>query len=84
MIKGRYLAEEFVESHESLAVFHPSSLNTLRVITFRNEDRFEVFGCGLRVGNNGLHVDNAHGGGIFCEIDPKTGIIFDWNADLRE
>ena len=75
MIKGRYLAEEFVESHESLAVFHPSSLNTLRVITFRNEDRFEVFGCGLRVGNNGLHVDNAHGGGIFCEIDPKTGII---------
>ena len=40
MIKGRYLAEEFVESHESLAVFHPSSLNTLRVITFRNEDRF--------------------------------------------
>ena len=75
MIKDRYLAEEFVESHESLAVFHPSSLNTLRVITFRNEDRFEVFGCGLRVGNNGLHVDNAHGGGIFCEIDPKTGII---------
>lgn len=75
LCKGRYLAEEFVESHESLAVFHPSSLNTLRVITFRNGDRFEVFGCGLRVGNNGLHVDNAHGGGIFCEIDPKTGMI---------
>lgn len=75
MNKGKYLAEEFVESHESLAVFHPSSLNTLRVITFRNEDRFEVFGCGLRVGNNGLHVDNAHGGGIFCEIDPANGKI---------
>ena len=88
MISGRYLAEEFVKSHESLSVFHPESLNTLRVITFRNEERFEVFGCGLRVGNNGLHVDNAHGGGIFCEIDPKTGKIItdglDENANVYE
>ncbi|MCI8583934.1 MAG: hypothetical protein HFH13_12500 [Dorea sp.] len=72
---GKYLAEEFVESCEELAVFHPSSLNTLRVITFRCGERFEVFGGGLRVGNNGLHVDNAHGGGIFCEINPADGKI---------
>ena len=45
------------------------------MITFRRGERFEVFGAGLRVGNNGLHVDNAHGGGIFCEIDPATGVI---------
>ena len=45
------------------------------MITFRRGERFEVFGAGLRVGNNGLHVDNAHGGGIFCEIDPDTGVI---------
>ena len=70
-----YLAEEFLESDPELARFHPESLNTLRVITFRNGQRFQVFGAGLRVGNKGLHVDNAHGGGIFCEIDPKTGRI---------
>ena len=75
MCSGKYLAEEFVESCDELAVFHPSSLNTLRVITFRCGERFEVFGCGLRVGNNGLHVDNAHGGGIFCEMDPANGEI---------
>ena len=50
---GKYLAEEFVQSDDSLARFHPASLNTLRVITFRRGDRFEVFGAGLRVGNNG-------------------------------
>ena len=66
---------EFIQSDASLARFHPESLNTLRVITFRRGERFEVFGAGLRVGNNGLHVDNAHGGGIFCEIDPATGVI---------
>ena len=71
----KYLAEEFIRSDASLAHFHPESLNTLRVITFRRGERFEVFGAGLRVGNNGLHVDNAHGGGIFCEIDPATGVI---------
>lgn len=72
---GGYLAEEFLKSDDSLACFHPESLNTLRVITFRNGDRFEVFGGGLRTGNKGLHVDNAHGGGIFAELDPKTGVL---------
>lgn len=75
LIEKKYLAEEFIESDPALSRFHPESLNTIRVITFRNGDRFQVFGCGLRVGNNGLHVDNAHGGGIFCEIDPETGVI---------
>ena len=75
LIDKKYLAEQFIQSDPALARFHPESLNTLRVITFRNGERFQVFGCGLRVGNKGLHVDNAHGGGIFCEIDPETGII---------
>lgn len=75
MLDGKYLAEQFIQSDERLARFHPESLNTIRVISFRNGERFEIFGCGLRVGNKGLHVDNAHGGGIFCEIDPKTGLI---------
>ncbi len=71
-----YMAEEFLQSDPRLAVYHPESLNTVRVITFSRDERFAVFGAGLRVGNHGLHVDNAHGGGIFCEIDPATGRIF--------
>ena len=70
-----YLAEEYLVSDDALARFHPASLNTIRVITFRMDDRFAVLGAGLRVGNNGLPVDNAHGGGIFCEADIDTGII---------
>jgi hypothetical protein len=73
--EGSYVAEEFLTSAPELSRFHPESLNTLRVITFYNGERFGVFGAGLRVGNNGKHVDNAHGGGIFCEIDPLTGVI---------
>ncbi len=73
--EGGYLAEEFLTSCPELAKYHPASLNTLRVITFVSGERFEVFGAGLRVGNGGRNVDNAHGGGIFCEVDAKTGVI---------
>lgn len=73
--KNKYLAEEYLKSSPELAKYHPSSLNTVRVISFNNADRFEVFGAGLRVGNNGRYVDNAHGGGIFCQLDPKTGRV---------
>ncbi len=75
LAKQDYLAEEYLVSDERLARFHPASLNTIRVITFRNGDRFDVLGAGLRVGNRGLPVDNAHGGGIFCEVDIRNGII---------
>lgn len=71
----KYLAEEFLRSGAELARFHPQSLNTIRLISFSSGDRFQVFGAGLRVGNKGRHVDNAHGGGIFCEIDPESGVI---------
>lgn len=81
LVSKKYLAEQFIESDPALARFHPESLNTIRVITFTNGDRFQVFGCGLRVGNNGLHVDNAHGGGIFCEMDPETGRIMTHGLD---
>lgn len=70
-----YLAEEFLTSDPELAAYHPASLNTLRIITMRSGYRFTAFGGGLRVGNNGRSVDNAHGGGIFCEIDPASGTI---------
>ena len=70
-----YLAEEYLVADDSLARYHPDSLNTVRIITMRSDARFAVLGAGLRTGNNGLPVDNAHGGGIFCEIDPQTGVI---------
>lgn len=75
LAKGGYLAEEYLSSAPELAKYHPASLNTIRVISFCKGDSFEIFGAGLRVGNNGKLVDNAHGGGIFCEIDPATGRI---------
>lgn len=76
----KLLAESYLTSDPALAKFHPASLNSIRVITASNPTApgapdFAVFGAGLRVGNGGRNVDNAHCGGIFCEIDPSTGIV---------
>ena len=79
--KKDVLMEEYLISDKSLSMFHPPSLNTVRIITFYNGEKFKVFGAGLRVGNHGRHIDNAHGGGIFCEINPDSGKIITAGLD---
>lgn len=72
---GDYLIEECVEACPEIAEFHPASLNTIRVVTFSNGGKADVFGAFLRLGNNNSNVDNAHAGGIFAQIDVDTGLI---------
>ncbi len=69
---GRYIVEELIHNEDSMAAFHPSSLNTVRVTTLRDG---EIIGTFIRFGNNGNLVDNAHAGGVFAEIDPSTGVV---------
>ncbi len=73
---GSFLMEERIEQIEELAQFHPSSANTLRVPTYRFDDRTEIRHPFLRIGRGGSFVDNAGAGGIFSLIDEESGIIF--------
>lgn len=74
-INNELLVEECIESCEELKVFHPQSLNTIRVVTISNKEKAEVFGAFLRVGVGNSVVDNAHAGGIFAQIDITNGKI---------
>lgn len=74
--KEDFLAEELIVSVEELAMFHPSSVNTLRMPTYRFDDRIEVRHPFLRIGRRGAVVDNAGQGGIIALIDSDTGIVF--------
>ncbi len=69
------LLEELIDPAESLAQFHPASVNTLRINTVNYGDSIEVKWPCLRVGRGGSIVDNAGAGGIFGAIDPLTGKI---------
>lgn len=74
-VKNRMLLEEVIESCEELKVFHPQSLNTIRVVTISNKEKAEVFGSFLRTGRGNNVVDNAHAGGIFAQINIKEGHV---------
>lgn len=69
------LLEECIEECDELASFHPSSLNTIRVVTISNGDKCDVFGALFRMGAHGSIIDNTHAGGIYAPINVETGVI---------
>lgn len=70
-----WLAEECIDGDIQIEEFHPSSLNTIRVVTFSNRGETRILGACFRMGNHGAFVDNGHGGGIFAHIDVETGVV---------
>ena len=75
LAQNNYLLEQCVVSCKELEAFHPSSLNTIRVVTISNGDRCEVFGALLRMGAHGSVIDNTHSGGVYAPINIETGTI---------
>lgn len=69
-----YLFQEFIESHSYFKQFNPTSLNTVRVLTYRSIKTNDVMAsnCGLRMGKKGAEVDNVSLGGVFCFIDESA------------
>lgn len=68
-----------VQQHRDIAVLNSTSLNTLRINTYRKRDGEVVhLGTFLRMGRNGSRVDNTGAGGLYCGIDSERGAL---NAD---
>lgn len=65
----RTLVEEVLPQHDEMSALYPGSVNTLRIITYREPaGRFHVIASVLRIGNGGV-VDNFAGGGMFTMLD---------------
>lgn len=72
-LSGRYLMQERVKQHEALRALHPTSVNTLRLLTVHGPDESELLSSVLRVGKGGGILDSWSQGGIAVSIDPETG-----------
>lgn len=74
------LAEEVVSQHEKIAAFHPSSINTLRLWTMRDENGDARFLDGIiRIGTGGSCTDNASAGGL-CVGLSHAGVMDAWGC----
>jgi hypothetical protein len=72
-ITGQYLLQERISQHEALSNLHPQSVNTMRILTFNNKGKIELFSAALRIGTKSHNVDNWAAGGIAVGIDIETG-----------
>ena len=73
--KGAFVIEELIEQGEEVAVMHPQSVNTLRVVTFVIGTEVHIIGGAWRIGVGNAVVDNAGSGGIYASVDFENGIV---------
>lgn len=70
-----YIIQRKVEQHEALSMLNPTSLNTIRVLSYRQGDEVYVLYAVVRIGRSGQTVDNESAGGINADIDLGSGRI---------
>ncbi len=63
-----FIAQEALRQHPALAALNPSSLNTVRLVTFLFEGEVHVLSAILRIGAENARVDNVGAGGYACPI----------------
>ena len=70
-----FVAEELVKQDAEMAMFHPESVNTVRLVTVCREGKVSFLMCCIRFGLGGSVIDNGTAGGILAAVDTKTGEI---------
>lgn len=76
------MGQEFISQHPKLAAFNPTSVNSIRIVTFLFEERIHVLAAYLRMGQDGALLDNVCAGGLCCAIK-EDGMLKDFGYDRR-
>ena len=71
--KAVYLMQEGLVQSTQVMRINSSSVNTLRVIVQRENDRMVMKTCSMRLGQNGADIDNSCQGGICIKINVNNG-----------
>lgn len=65
------LVEEMLAQHPEMSRLYPGSVNTLRIVTYRDPDEVvHVLARVLKIGN-GSFIDNYSGGGMYTMVDEQ-------------
>lgn len=64
-----FVVQEAVHQHSELAKLCPTSVNTIRIVTYRREMDIEIIYAVMRIGKFGSEVDNTSAGGMTCCIN---------------
>ena len=76
VIKIPSIIEELITEEGDIALIHPQSVNTLRVVTSINKyGEYKLLFTLFRCGRDDSVVDNVGSGGIIAMVDAKTGHV---------
>ena len=70
-----FIIQERVMQHEEMNRLNPTSLNTLRILSYRLGQEVYILYVVVRIGRKGKNVDNETAGGINADIDLSSGTI---------
>jgi len=73
--KRSFIIQSKLEQHPDLARLNPTSVNTIRVLSYRKGNEVIILYAVIRIGREGKVVDNETAGGIKADIDLLTGRI---------
>ena len=73
LLQGDYTHTEVITQHPGIDRIYAKSINTLRILTFIENDKVEIISVFMRIGAGGSIVDNGSSGGVFVGIDLETG-----------
>lgn len=71
----KFVLEELIDQHDSLAVLHPASINCVRLTTIVVDGRVHFFYPWLKIGCGGNFISNAGDGGLAAGIDLENGMV---------
>ncbi|MDY3885087.1 sugar-transfer associated ATP-grasp domain-containing protein [Porphyromonas somerae] len=74
---SNFIIQEKVKQNDQLSLLNPTSLNTLRILSYRNGNEVFILYAVVRIGRLGKMIDNETAGGINADIDMTTGTIVD-------
>lgn len=72
---GGSVCEELINQCDDMACYHPSSVNTIRIVTYFENNKLSIVFAILRIGTGNSSVDNTSSGGIAAAIDIETGRV---------
>jgi hypothetical protein len=77
-----YVIQEYIQQHDFYSRFNPSSINTIRIFTYRSVKNNVVIPLQavFRIGRPGKITDNQASGGISCGIN-REGTMNDFAID---
>lgn len=71
LYKKDFIVQGFLDQSEIMRVLNPSSINTLRVISYLNEKGVHILSSTARIGGLNSRTDNYSSGGLLCGVDSK-------------